>query len=237
MDSAVDGPPERGFTPFDKRSGVVPWSSWQQKQAPSVLHGLATYHRRTAPVLRPHLKELADEQQPETLFLTCADSRVVPNVITSSGPGDLFTVRNVGNIIPVGQKDASVEAAIAFAVDQLGVSSIVVCGHSSCGAMKALLNGAPDDEHLKSWLAHGNPTLEAFRDGSHPVARSAAAAGFGRVDQLSMVNIAVQVQTLAQHPLVAGRPGIEVIGLFYDIASAGVLRVTPTYVETLVGAA
>lgn len=236
MGSALDGPPERGFAPFDKRSGVVPWSSWQQ-QAPSVLRGLATYHRRTAPALRPHLKELVDEQQPQTLFLTCADSRVVPNVITSSGPGDLFTVRNVGNIVPAGQKDASVEAAIAFAVDQLGVSSIVVCGHSNCGAMKALLHGAPDDENLKSWLAHGNPTLETFRDGGHPVARSAAAAGFGTVDQLSMVNIATQVQTLAQHPLVAGRPGIEVIGLFYDIASAGVLRVTPTYVETLVGAA
>ncbi|MHA3023672.1 SulP family inorganic anion transporter [Mycobacterium sp. BMJ-28] len=237
MGSAVDGPPERGFTPFDKRSGVAPWSSWQHQHVPSMLHGLANYHRRTAPVLRPHLKELADGQQPETLFLTCADSRVVPNIITSSGPGDLFTVRNVGNMIPAGQTDASVEAAIAFAVDQLGVSSVVVCGHSSCGAMKALLDGAPDDAHLKSWLAHGGPTLEAFNGGSHPVARSAAAAGFSTVDQLSMVNIAVQVQTLTQHPLVAGRPGMEVIGLFYDIASADVLRVTPTFVETLVGAA
>ncbi|MBI3225592.1 MAG: bifunctional SulP family inorganic anion transporter/carbonic anhydrase [Mycolicibacterium cosmeticum] len=237
MGSAVDGPPERGFTPFDKRSGVAPWSSWQQKHVPSMLHGLANYHRRTAPALRPHLKELADVQQPETLFLTCADSRVVPNVITSSGPGDLFTVRNVGNMIPAGQQDASVEAAIAFAVDQLGVSSIVVCGHSSCGAMKALLHGAPDDKHLKSWLAHGNPTLEAFRRGNHPVARSAAAAGFGEADQLSMVNIAVQVQTLAQHPLLTAHPEIEVIGLFYDIASADVLRVTPTIVETLVDAA
>ncbi len=237
MGSAVDGPPERGFTPFDKRSGVAPWSSWQQKHVPSMLHGLANYHRRTAPALRPHLKELADAQQPETLFLTCADSRVVPNVITSSGPGDLFTVRNVGNMIPAGQQDSSVEAAIAFAVDQLGVSSIVVCGHSSCGAMKALLHGAPDDKHLKSWLAHGNPTLEAFRGGSHPVARSAAAAGFGEADQLSMVNIAVQVQTLAQHPLLKAHPEIEVIGLFYDIASADVLRVTPTIVETLVDAA
>ncbi|WP_267290729.1 bifunctional SulP family inorganic anion transporter/carbonic anhydrase [Mycobacterium hackensackense] len=237
MGSAVDGPPERGFTPFDKRSGVAPWSTWQKNHMPSVLHGLANYQRRTAPVLRPHLKELADEQQPETLFLTCADSRVVPNVITSSGPGDLFTVRNVGNMIPAGQKDASVEAAIAFAVNQLGVSSIVVCGHSSCGAMKALLHGAPDDAHLKSWLAHGDPTLEAFQGGAHPVARSAAVAGFSTEDQLSMVNIAVQVQTLSRHPVLAAHPGIEVIGLFYDIASADVLRVTPTYVETLVGAA
>ncbi|MGV9802327.1 SulP family inorganic anion transporter [Mycobacterium sp. NPDC003449] len=235
MGSAVAGPPTRAFTPFDKRSGVVPWSSWQREDSTSVLHGLAAYHRRTAPVLRPHLKDLVHAQRPETLFLTCADSRVVPNVITSSGPGDLFTVRNVGNMIPAGQADASIEAAIAFAVDILGVSSIVVCGHSSCGAMTALLGKTdPGHEHLKSWLAHGNPSLETFDEGRHPVARSAAAAGFGTVDQLSMVNIAVQVQTLQSHPL-ASR--VNVIGLFYDIASAGVLRVTPTVVETLVDAA
>ncbi|MDV3125433.1 bifunctional SulP family inorganic anion transporter/carbonic anhydrase [Mycobacterium sp. 21AC1] len=238
MGSALAGPPIRGFTPFDKRSGIVPWSSWQQQPAPSVLNGLAAYQRRTAPVLRPHMKELEHAQRPETLFITCTDSRIVPNVITSSGPGDLFTVRNVGNMIPAGQTDASMEAAIAFAVDRLDVSSIVVCGHSSCGAMNALLGTlaprGPGDEYLKTWLAEGNPTLEAFDEGRHPVAQSAAAAGFGTVDQLSMVNIAVQVQTLTEHPLVRG---VNVIGLFYDIPSAGVLRVTPTFVETLADAA
>ncbi|OFB38827.1 carbonic anhydrase [Mycolicibacterium sp. (ex Dasyatis americana)] len=235
MDSAVLGPPIRNFTPFDKRSGVVPWNSWQPQGTPSVLHGLAAYHRRTAPVLRPHMQDLTDSQNPETLFLTCADSRVVPNVITSSGPGDLFTVRNVGNIIPAGQVDESIEAAIAFAVDKLDVSSIVVCGHSSCGAMTAMLGGTDvGDKHLESWLAHGDTSLEAFDEGRHPVALSAAEAGFGTVDQLSMVNIAVQVQTLQAHP-VARR--VNVIGLFYDIASAGVLRVTPTHVETLADAA
>ncbi|ART68143.1 carbonic anhydrase [Mycobacterium dioxanotrophicus] len=235
MHSAVAGPPVRGFTPFDKRSGVVPWSSWQRDDSPSVLHGLAAYQRRTAAVLRPHMQDLVDAQRPETLFLTCADSRVIPNVITSSGPGDLFTVRNVGNMVPAGQRDASIEAAIAFAVDKLAVSSIVVCGHSSCGAMTALLGKTNlGDEHLNSWLAHGNPSLEAFDDGRHPVARSAAEAGFGSVDQLSMVNIAMQVQTLQSHPL-ARR--VNVIGLFYDIPSAGVLRVTPTQIEALADAA
>lgn len=235
MHSAVAGPPVRGFTPFDKRSGVVPWSSWQRDDSPSVLHGLAAYQRRTAAVLRPHMQDLVDAQRPETLFLTCADSRVIPNVITSSGPGDLFTVRNVGNMVPAGQRDASIEAAIAFAVDKLDVSSIVVCGHSSCGAMTALLGKTNlGDKHLNSWLAHGNPSLEAFDDGQHPVARSAAEAGFGSVDQLSMVNIAMQVQTLQTHP-VARR--VNIIGLFYDIPSAGVLRVTPTHIEALADAA
>ncbi|WP_458317284.1 SulP family inorganic anion transporter [Mycolicibacterium brisbanense] len=234
MHSAMAGPPVRGFTPFDKRSGVVPWSSWQRDDSPSVLHGLAAYQRRTAAVLRPHMQDLVDAQRPETLFLTCADSRVIPNVITSSGPGDLFTVRNVGNMVPAGQRDASIEAAIAFAVEKLDVSSIVVCGHSSCGAMTALLGKTNLGEHLDSWLAHGNPSLEAFDDGRHPVARSAADAGFGSVDQLSMVNIAIQVQTLQAHP-VARR--VNIIGLFYDIPSAGVLRVTPTHIESLVDAA
>jgi carbonic anhydrase len=157
-------------------------------------------------------------------------------VITSSGPGDLFTVRNVGNLVPAGDDDASTQAAIAFAVGKLEVSSIVVCGHSGCGAMNALLAPGAEshtDAYLRPWLANGQPTLTAFADGAHPVAQSAAEAGFDTVDQLSMVNVAVQVQTLLRHPLVAEahRQGrIEVLGLFYDIATARVLQVTPTYV-------
>src|SRR5207247_948021 len=131
-------------------------------------------------------------------------------------------------------------AAIAFAVDKLEVSSIVVCGHSSCGAMTALL-AEPDGAHsradlyLRPWLVHGQAALAAFQDGLHPVAQSAAEAGFNSVDQLSMVNVAVQVDTLVGHPLVADarrQRRLEVIGLFYDIASARVLQVTPSDVRT-----
>jgi len=236
LHSAVAGPPARAFNPFDKRSGVVPWKS--QPQSTSVMNGLATYHRRTAPLLRPHMEDLAHSQKPETLFLTCADSRVVPNIITSSGPGDLFTVRNVGNLIPSGRSDASVEAAIAFAVDVLEVSSIVVCGHSSCGAMTAVLEAdATGDEHLDRWLTHGDASLAVFDQGRHPVAQSAAAEGFNVIDQLSMVNVAVQVQTLTEHPVVRERlrsGELEVIGLFYDIGTAAALRVTASGIDRLV---
>lgn len=244
----VGQPPTRIFAPVDKRAGVVPWSAWQHRElirrhdgAPrSVVNGLAVYHRRTAPLIRPHMQELAHAQRPETLFITCADSRIVPNVITSSGPGDLFTMRNVGNLVPADNGDASSQAAIAFAIDKLAVSSIVVCGHSSCGAMTALLAEpaaarSEADSYLQPWLVHGEPTLAAFRDGLHPVAMSAAEAGFSSVDQLSMVNVAVQVDTLVNHPLVADarrRRRLEVIGLFYDIASARVLQVTPNDVRT-----
>jgi carbonic anhydrase len=242
--SATAGPPTRVLTPIDKRAGMAPWSSWRPqlseplngKRPRAVLDGLAVYRRRTASVMRLHLQDLAHAQRPETLFITCTDSRIVPNVITSSGPGDLFTVRNLGNMVPSGQQDLSVEAALAFAMEKLHVSSIVVCGHSSCGAMTALHTkpaaessvGTPGGELLDSWLAHGHPTLTAFADGQHPIARSAAAAGFGQVDQLSMVNVAVQVETVIAHPFVRtaydeGR--VDVIGLFYDISSADVLHV------------
>jgi carbonic anhydrase len=245
MDSALDGPPMRDIQGMDVRSGVMPWSSWQNghsnghrsehDSALSVVHGLAIYQRRTAPTMRPHMEKLAHAQRPETLFITCTDSRIVPNLITSSGPGDLFTVRNVGNLVPADQSDASMEAAIAFAVEKLRVSSIVVCGHSSCGAMNALLAGSapasPGEQRLHTWLANGQPAVDAYAGGRHPVAQDAARAGFSAVDQLSMVNVASQVRALDAHPLVAEarrRGDLEVIGAFYDIPTAVPLRIGQT---------
>lgn len=245
MDSALAGPPVREIQGIDARSGVMPWSSWQGENVNSVegkhdslspvVIGLAEYQRRTAPYLRPHMEKLAHAQSPETLFITCADSRIVPNVITRSGPGDLFTVRNVGNLVPNDQSDTSIEAAIAFAVEKLSVSSIVVCGHSGCGAMNALLAGeapaSPGEQHVHNWLAHGEPALKAFDGGRHPVARDAAEAGFSAVDQLSMVNVAVQVVALSVHPLIEAahvRGDLDVIGVFYDIASAAPLHIRPS---------
>lgn len=108
-------------------------------------------------------KRLSNEQEPEVLFITCADSRVDPNLVTQSKPGELFIVRNVGNIIPpydaIKDKN-SVAAAIEFAVLMLKVTDIIVCGHSNCGAMEALykdereLTNMP---HLKDWLKLAAP--------------------------------------------------------------------------------
>ncbi len=190
------------------------------------------------------MERLAHAHQAETLFITCTDARIVPNAITSSGPGDLFTVRNVGGLVPADQLDHSVEAAIAYAVGRLKVSSIVVCGHSSCGAMHAALREQgvggerePGEEHLRSWLKYAQPALDAFDEGRHPIAQSAAEQGFNTADQLSMVSVAVQVDTLVRHPLIhdlhqrGGR--LTVVGLFYDIASARVLHVEPMTTASL----
>jgi carbonic anhydrase len=170
------------------------------------------------------MTDLADEQDPDVLFLTCVDSRIVPNLITGSGPGDLFTVRNLGNLVPP-RNDDSVLASIEQAVDVLSVRSIVVCGHSGCGAMKALLAGTADpDSALGRWLRAGDASLHAWRSG-HPVGRRAAAAGANDRDALAKVNIALQLERLEALPVVrdavrAGR--LQVAGLFYDVGCARV---------------
>ncbi|MBF6170204.1 SulP family inorganic anion transporter [Nocardia blacklockiae] len=225
MEHALTGPPKRG-----RARGLLDevLGPWQERSENPVAAGVAAYHRSHAHVVRPHLDELRDKQDPHSLFLTCADSRIVPNVITNSGPGDLFTVRNVGNLIPADGSDTSLEAAISFAVDNLQVRNVVVCGHSSCGAMQALLSGASAGPGLDNWLAHGRPSLETYQAG-HPIRAAAAAAGYDEAAQLSMVNVAVQVETLQAHPVIrqaVAERGLTVSGLFFDISSANVLEVT-----------
>jgi carbonic anhydrase len=108
-------------------------------------------------------------QNPHTLFITCSDSRVLAELITQSKPGDLFVVKNVGNIVPpsaVTGSTNSTAAAIEFAVETLGVSDIVICGHSQCGAMTALLHGLSDGgrmPHLREWLTLAEPVREIMR--------------------------------------------------------------------------
>lgn len=233
---ASTAPPRR----HQIRNRVLGMAQWRSResapdgQSPAlrpIRTGVDRYHRDAVDEMRVMMAGLTDRQDPDTLFLTCADSRLVPNVITASGPGDLFTVRNVGNLVPAEpHTDPSVEAALEFAIDQLGVGSIVVCGHSSCGAMTGLLADDEPAGAVGAWLRNARASLAAFRSG-HPAARSAADAGFGEVDQLAIVNVAVQMQTLQRHPLVGraiadGR--VRVVGMFFDIPTARVIDVTAT---------
>jgi len=111
-----------------------------------LVEGLQRFRRESFPKFREHYQRLVDEgQSPNTLFIGCADSRVVPDLLTSTLPGDLFVVRNVGNVVPpfeIGGGYHGVSAGIEFATVVLEVKDIVICGHSHCGAIRALLQNA-----------------------------------------------------------------------------------------------
>ncbi|MFJ9739993.1 SulP family inorganic anion transporter [Streptomyces sp. NPDC101166] len=194
-----------------------------------LVRGISAFQRNTAPLVRGELARLAREgQQPSQLFLTCADSRVVTSMITSSGPGDLFVVRNVGNLVPLPgaeSGDDSVAAAIEYAVDVLEVRSITVCGHSGCGAMQALLNAEPGRVRtpLKRWLRHGLPSLERLADDGRPWARLAGRAPADAVEQLCLSNVVQQLEHLRAHESVARalRDGaLELHGMYFHVGEA-----------------
>lgn len=171
--------------------------------------GIREFELNMAPLVRPHLAGLArDGQHPDQLFITCADSRVVPNLITTSGPGDLFCIRNVGNIVPPsGGGDSSVGAALEYAVEVLGVGTITVCGHSGCGAVRALQSGGYDpNSSLGRWLALSGT------DCSVPDEERCVTA-----------NVARQLANLRTYPVVraaeeAGR--LTLAGMYFDLAEA-----------------
>jgi carbonic anhydrase len=220
------------------------WAPWANRRrrpegpeldAPEVspsallLAGVREYHGRTAPLVRPIMAELAFEQKPEHLFITCVDSRVVPNIITASGPGDLFINRNVGNMIPrYGSRtpDDSVAATVEYATEVLGIRTITVCGHSNCGAMAALLAGGSEVDHLPSlsrWLKHGN----------HSLARFLAAEPGGDeppLARLCQVNVMQQLDNLLTYPRLRDRVeagDLELVGLYLDLETANVHILDP----------
>lgn len=169
-------------------------------------------------------QRLATEgQNPHTLFITCSDSRVLAELITQSKPGDLFVVKNVGNIVPphsVTGSTNSTAAAIEFAVDVLGVQDIVVCGHSQCGAMRALIE-APDLSampHLESWLSLAAPVrltvLEQYRHLENIADQANAAAG---------ENVLFALENLRSYPCVKRRLEDDSLNLhawYFKIAGA-----------------
>src|SRR5487761_1938325 len=135
-----------------------------------LIEGAHRFHHDEFGNYRKLFRKLSQEgQNPHTLFITCSDSRVLAELITQSKPGDLFVVKNVGNIIPpagVTGSTNSTAAAIEFAVEPLRVSDIVICGHSQCGAISAMLGGLPDGgsmPHLRAWLKLAAPVSEIMR--------------------------------------------------------------------------
>ncbi|UGY92330.1 bifunctional SulP family inorganic anion transporter/carbonic anhydrase [Streptomyces gobiensis] len=211
-----------------------------------LLGGVRNFQRITAPLVREELARLArDGQQPSHLFLTCADSRLVTSMITSSGPGDLFTVRNIGNLVPPPGRevsDHSVAAAIEYAVQVLKVGSITICGHSGCGAMQALhasrqataqpstgqcAASAALPTSLSRWLSHGQPSLERLSAQLHSprgsAPRIADRVTTDEIEALSLTNVIQQLEHLRAHECVSKRiaeGSLELHGMYFHVGEA-----------------
>jgi carbonic anhydrase len=174
----------------------------EQDGISKVIEGYRHFSEEIYPEHRELFDELRDKQNPQVLFITCADSRIDPSLITHTVPGELFICRNIGNIIPAyGEMVGGVSAVVEYAVVGLKVTEIIVCGHSDCGAMKALKN--PDAPSLaamptvKAWLQNAKAALEVVR------ATSPEVAGDQMLRALTEENVLLQLQHLRTHPGVA----------------------------------
>ncbi|MFC7331082.1 SulP family inorganic anion transporter [Marinactinospora rubrisoli] len=241
-ESTVTGEPPRRKTPVPPvgrwlrpRGGDPAANGGQPSLASGLLiSGARDYEATMAPRIRPVMAALTDRQRPHTLLVTCADSRIVPNLITASGPGDLFTVRNVGNIVPAYREpcaDDGMLAAIEYAVEVLEVRSIAVCGHSRCGAAAALMDAGSAPGGVRSWLElSGRDHTGAASPTDGPSEREAA------WHRVSKDNVVQQLANLMSYPVVrervaAGR--LELVGMYYDIPTAQVQILDPVSQEFL----
>ena len=182
--------------------------------------GVTHFHDTVFPAQAELFARLATTHTPDTLFISCSDARVVPELITSSRPGELFVIRTAGNLVPAyGPGADGVAASIEYAVTVLGVAHIVVCGHSGCGAMTALaekqdLSSVPT---VAAWLRHADAAAARCEDAS--------------LDALIRANVSAQQANLATHPAVAralAAGTVTVEGWVFDIGSGAVTVIDGT---------
>lgn len=189
-----------------------------------LVKGIIEFRQKVLPEYREKFVQLAKGQSPDSLFITCSDSRVAPNWFASTDPGDLFVIRNVGNLIPScgedghSTADESEAAAIEFAIMNLNVSDVIICGHSDCGAMHALLNGREKVKapNLNAWLRHGEPSLNRL---------NASGTQDKHVNTLSQINVLQQIEHLLSYPIVKERVAskqLRVHGWWFELSTANV---------------
>jgi carbonic anhydrase len=165
----------------------------------------------------------SDGQSPKALMISCADSRVVPELITQAAPGDLFVCRNAGNIVPpFSQANGGVSSAVEYAVMALGVRDIVVCGHSDCGAMKAFSNPEALQRmpNVAAWLRHAHAAHSVVCAAYHGLDDKETARAVG------LENVVVQLNHLRTHPSVASaiaRGELTLHGWFFEIDTGQIL--------------
>ena len=167
-----------------------------------LIQGIHRFQNENFRPLQGLFERLSHGQSPETLFITCSDSRIDPNLITRTEPGELFILRNAGNIVPPhGAANGGEAATIEYAVSAVGVKDIIICGHSQCGAMTGLLN--PDSlatlPSVASWLSHAETTRRIVQDNYQDLDGDDLLAA--TVEE----NVLVQLENLRTLPAVASR--------------------------------
>jgi carbonic anhydrase len=171
-------------------------------------------------------------QQPETLFITCSDSRVVPNLITNAAPGELFIIRNVGNVVPRRDLPGGTAAAIQYAIEVLKVENIIICGHTQCGAMQAILSPERMEklEYVKRWLAQTERVRKVIEE------RYAHLGAEARVTAAVQENVLTQLENLREYSFIAERLEAGVLrisGWVFDLAKGEIFDYDPTNGEFL----
>ena len=187
-----------------------------------IVEGFLHFQHEVFPQQKDLFKKLATAQRPRAMFIACADSRIVPELITQSAPGDLFVTRNVGNVVPpYGQMNGGVSTAIEYANLVLGVQHIIVCGHSDCGAMRGVLNPSSLETMptVKAWLRHAEVAKTMVQE------NCACANEADSMHRLTEENVIAQLQHLRTHPSVASRIAnsqLFIHGWIYDIETSGI---------------
>ena len=181
-----------------------------------IIEGFLKFQKEVYPHQKQLFEQLATGQSPKALIVTCSDSRVVPELLTQQEPGDLFVIRNAGNIVPsYGPEPGGVSATVEYAVSVLKVSNIVICGHSNCGAMAAITSEQPLDKlpAVAHWLRHADAAKAIVAAQSFPSPEARAAA-------LVRQNVIAQLANIRTHPSVAlalAQQRLMLHGWVYDI--------------------
>ncbi len=186
-----------------------------------LVSGIHKFHSSVFTKHQDLFKRLATGQAPGVLLITCSDSRIDPTLVLQADPGDLFIVRNAGNLIPGPLTCGSGElASIEFAIEALKVQDVVVCGHTDCGAMKAVIGGgAPGMTHVGPWLQHADRTRTIIDESYQHL------EGRARVNAAAEENVLVQIEQLVSHEFVAKawREGrIRIHGWMYHVEQADI---------------
>ena len=173
---------------------------------------------------RELLEELSHHQKPRVLFITCSDSRVDPNLITQAGIGELFVIRNAGNLIPpFGAANGGEGAAVEYAIAALKIEQIIVCGHSHCGAMKGLLQLGKLEEQMPlvyDWLRHADATLRLVKENYSQY------SGDQLLEVTIAENVLTQIENLKTYPVVRSKMfqgKLNIYGWVYHLETGEVL--------------